>query len=339
MNKLTKSKYNIAIVGATGAVGVEMLATLEKRGFPVDQLKLLASPKSVGKTMLFQGQKIPVQALTQESFKDVDIALFSAGGDRSKEFAPAAVRAGAVVIDNSSAFRTDPSVPLVVPEVNPQDASRHQGIIANPNCTTIIMAVAVFPIHKINPIKRIEIASYQAVSGAGAMALEELKQQQNELTQGKTPQAKIFKHVIANNIFSHDSKITPNGYNQEEMKMVNETHRIFGDDGIEVNPTCVRVPIYRAHSEAIHLELRDDVNLESIFAALMEAPGVKLVDDRSNNYFPMPLDASGQGDVLVGRIRPDLSRKNHLNLFVCGDQLLKGAALNAVQIAEILTKS
>lgn len=333
---LTKSKFNIAIAGATGAVGIEMIRTLEKRKFPVAKLKLLASERSAGKKMVFHGVDVDVEILNQNSFQDVDIALFSAGGDRSKEFAPAAVLSGATVIDNSSAFRTDPKVPLVVPEVNPQDIKKHQGIIANPNCTTIIMAVAVFPIHQINPVKRIEIASYQAVSGAGAMALEELKQQQKDLLAGKPPQARIFKHVIANNIFSHDSQVLENGFNQEEMKMVFETHRIFGSDNIEVNPTCVRVPIYRAHSEALHLELSYPVELEKIMTALKNATGIQVVDDRHGNLFPMPLNASGHDDVLVGRIRTDLSRSNRLNLFVCGDQLLKGAALNAVQIAEHL---
>lgn len=339
MSMLKKNSYNIAIVGATGAVGMEMIATLEKRKFPVNKIKFLASEKSVGKKLTFQNELVAVETLGKDSFKGVDIALFSAGSDRSREFAPMAVKAGAVVIDNSSAFRTDPKVPLVVPEVNPQDIKKHQGIIANPNCTTIIMAVAVYPIHKTNPIKRIEIASYQAVSGAGATALEELKKQQKDLVEGRSPQAKIFKHIIANNIFSHDSRVMDNGYNQEELKMVFETHKIFGDNTIEVNPTCIRVPIYRAHSEALHLELTDPIDLEKVFAGLLNAPGLRVVDDRGNNHFPMPLEVSGQDEVFVGRIRPDLTRRNYLNLFVCGDQLLKGAALNAVQIAEYLARN
>lgn len=334
-----KNVYNIAIAGATGAVGTEMLEVLEKRNFPVGELRLLASKRSIGKKLFFKGKEYEVEELTKDSFKDIDIALFSAGGSRSKEFAPTAVEAGAVVIDNSSAFRMDEKTPLVVPEVNPEDAFKHNGIIANPNCTTIIMAVAVFPIHKINPIQRIDVATYQAVSGAGAVALEELKTQQKALLEEKEPKAEVFKHVIANNIFSHDSDIMDNGYNQEEMKMVNETKKIFGDEHIVVAPTCIRVPIYRAHSEALHLQLTRDVDLDAVKKVLADAEGVKIVDDAERNYYPMPLDVSGQYDVLVGRIRKDVTDAKRLNLFVCGDQLLKGAALNAVQIAELLANA
>lgn len=331
-----KSSYNVAIAGVTGAVGQEFLDVLEKRKFPINHLIPLASKNSVGKKIQFGSKEFEVQELTEDSFKDVDIALFSAGGSQSKKFAQAAVNAGAVVVDNSSAFRMDPSVPLIVPEVNPQDVKNHNGIIANPNCTTIIMAVAIFPIHQINPIKRIVVSSYQAVSGAGAKALEELKIQQADLLAGKQPQANVFKHVIANNVFSHDSDIQENGYAQEEMKMVHETRKIFHDDSIRVSPTCIRVPIYRAHSEAIHLELTNPIDLSAIQDVLKKAPGMKIVDDREKNYFPMPLDVAGKDEVLVGRIRPDLDLKNGINLFVSGDQLLKGAALNAVQIAELL---
>lgn len=331
-----KDNYHVAIVGATGAVGIEMLNVLAARNFPVGQLTLLASKSSVGKKLTFKGKDYPVNELKMECFAGVDFALFSAGGSRSKEFAPAAVKAGAVVIDNSSAFRMTPDVPLVIPEINPQDALKHKGIIANPNCTTIIMGVAVYPIHKINPVKRMVIATYQAVSGAGAKALEELKIQQRDLIDGRQPKASVFSHVIANNVFSHDSPMQDNGYNQEEMKMVHETHKIFGDASIRVTPTCIRVPIYRAHSEAIHLELTHDVDMTAVRSALAKAPGVDLVDDRSRNYFPMPLDVAGKDNVAVGRLREDTFLKNGLNLFVCGDQLLKGAALNAVQIAELL---
>jgi aspartate-semialdehyde dehydrogenase len=331
-----KSLYNVAIVGATGAVGVEFLKVLEDRKFPVGNLTLLASARSVGKKMSFKGKDYPVEELTADSFKGVDIALFSAGGSRSKEFAQAAVKAGAVVIDNSSAFRMDPNVPLVVPEINPQDALKHKGIIANPNCTTIIMGVAIYPIHQINPIKRAVVATYQAVSGAGAQALEELRIQQEDLVAGRAPKAKVLKHVIANNVFSHNSDIKENGYNEEELKMVKETHKIFHDDNIQISPTCVRVPIYRAHSEAIHLELTNPADLEAIAKVLAKAPGVTIVDDRANNHFPMPLEVTGKDNVLVGRLRGDPFLKNGVNLFVCGDQLLKGAALNAVQIAELL---
>lgn len=331
-----KDQYNVAVVGATGAVGVEMLKVLEKRAFPVGRLKLLASRRSVGKTFVFKGKDYPVEELTGSCFDDIDIAFFSAGGDRAKEFAPAAVRAGAVVIDNSSAFRMDPKVPLVVPEVNPDTVKNHNGIIANPNCTTIIMTVALSPIHKVNPIKRIVVASYQAVSGAGARAVAELKQQQRDLMEGRKPRARIFKHVIADNVFSHDSPVLETGYNLEETKMINETHKIFASDAIQVSPTCVRVPIYRVHSEAIHLELSGPADLEAIRSALKAAPGIKIVDHPESNYYPMPIDATGCDEVLVGRIRRDTALKNGLNLFVCGDQLLKGAALNAVQIAELL---
>lgn len=331
-----KAKYNVAIVGVTGAVGEEFIKTLENRKFPVDQFIPLASKNSVGKKVTFNHKEYAVQELTENSFANVDIALFSAGGAQSKAFAKIAAKAGAVVIDNSSAFRMDPAVPLVVPEVNPQDAFKHQGIIANPNCTTIIMAVAIFPIHQINPIKRIVVTSYQAVSGAGAKALEELKIQQEDLLSGKQPKAHVFKHVIANNIFSHDSTIQSNGYAEEELKMVNETRKIFGTESIQISPTCIRVPIYRAHSEAIHLDLSHAVDLKQVYAVLEKASGIKIVDDREKNYFPMPLDVTGKEEVLVGRIRQDLDLPNGLNLFVSGDQLLKGAALNAVQIAELL---
>lgn len=331
-----KSKYNVAVVGATGAVGIEFLKVLADRKFPIDQLKLLASQRSVGKRLKFAGREIAVEELTDKSFEGVDIALFSAGSTRSSEFAPVAVKAGAVVVDNSSAFRMDPKVPLVVPEINPGDVKNHKGIIANPNCTTIIMLMAVNPIHKINPVKRIDVATYQAVSGAGAQALEELKLQQEALVAGRAPKAEVLKYVIANNIFSHNSDVNENGYNAEEMKMVKETHKILHDNTIAVTPTCVRVPITRAHSEALHLELSRNADIDAIRAALVKAPGVRVVDDRKNNYFPMPLDVTGRDEVLVGRIRADLSRKNAVNLFVCGDQLLKGAALNAVQIAELL---
>jgi aspartate-semialdehyde dehydrogenase len=330
-----KDKYHVAVVGATGAVGIEMLQVLESRHFPVGQLTLLASKNSVGKKLPFKDKEYAISELKADSFTGVDFALFSAGGSRSQEFAPAAVKAGALVIDNSSAFRMDPKVPLVVPEINPKDALKHQGIIANPNCTTIIMGVAVYPIHKINPVKRMVIATYQAVSGAGAKALEELKNQQRDLLEGRQPRANLFSHVIANNVFSHDSPMQDNGYNQEEMKMVHETHKIFGDNSISVTPTCIRVPIYRAHSEAIHLELAHDVDMKAVHEALAKAPGLELVDNRTQNHFPMPLEVTGKDNVYVGRLRQDTFLKNGLNLFVCGDQLLKGAALNAVQIAEL----
>lgn len=334
-----KSKYNIAIAGATGAVGNEFISVLEKRNFPIGDLRLLASIRSVGKKMKFRGMDYPVYELRGDSFNGVDIALFSAGGNRSKEFAPAAVKAGAVVVDNSSAYRMDPEVPLVVPEINPEDIKKHKGIIANPNCTTIIALMAVWPIHRLSPVKRMVIATYQAVSGAGAKALEELKEQSREFLAGKKLTKKVFRHPIAFNLFSHDSDIGPEGYSQEELKVVQETQKILHDDSILVSPTCVRVPIFRAHAEAIHLELAGPVSVKEATEALQAMPGVKVVDDRTGNYFPMPIEVSGKDEVYVGRIRKDLGVANGLNLFVCGDQLLKGAALNAVQIAEKLIAS
>lgn len=331
-----KPHYNVAIAGATGAVGQEFLTVLNRRDFPIAELRLLASERSVGRSIEYRGKKYPVSELCYDSFAGIDIALFSAGGDRSLEFAPSAVKAGAVVVDNSSAYRMDPSVPLVVPEINPEDVKKHKGIIANPNCTTIIACMAVWPIHRINPVKRMVLVTYQAVSGAGAKAIDELEQQTREILEGKSPKPKIFRHPIAFNLFSHDSKIGEEGYTQEEMKVVQETRKIFHDDSIRISPTTVRVPIFRAHAEAIHLELSKRVDLATLQKALSAMPGVKIVDDREKNYFPMPREVSGKDEVFIGRIRRDLDLENGLNLFVCGDQLLKGAALNAVQIAELL---
>lgn len=329
-------EFNVAVVGATGAVGVEMQKTLEKRNFPVKNLKLLASARSAGKKMRVFGREYVVEELTHDSFKDVDIALFSAGGDISKEFAPSAVKAGAVVVDNSSAFRMDPNVPLVVPEVNPEDVKWHKGIIANPNCTTIIMLVAVKPLHDISPVKRIVVSTYQSASGAGAKGMSELVEQTRDVLEGKPAVPKVFAHPYAFNIFSHNTDIGANGYNTEEMKMVNETRKIMHCDGIGVCPTCVRVPVLRSHAESIVIEQEGKVTVEQALEAWSKAPGVKVVNDPTNNYFPMPSDSNEQYNVLCGRIRYDLSRDNALSFFVCGDQLLKGAALNAVQIAELL---
>lgn len=329
-------RYNIAVVGATGAVGTDMLNVLAARNFPVGELKLLASANSAGRTIDFQGKTHTVEELTHDSFAGIDFALFSAGGSRSKEFAASAVKAGALVIDNSSAFRMDPEVPLVVPEINPDAAKQHKGIIANPNCTTIIMGMGIYPIHQANPIKRVTVASYQAVSGAGAKAVEELRAQQRDILAGKTPKAEIFTHVIADNIFSHDSAMLDSGFNEEETKMIKETPKIFGEAGLEVVPTCIRVPIERAHSEAISLELTHPVtNLTEIRQLIDDFPGVQFFDKPEENTFPMPSLVTGKDDVLVGRLRVDPFRDNVLHLFVCGDQLLKGAALNAVQIAEL----
>lgn len=323
-------------MGATGAVGEEMLKILEERKFPMDKLVLLASARSVGKKYRLNGKEYVVEELKETSFKGIDIVLSSAGGSLSKKFVPFAIKEGAVVIDNTSAFRMDPKVPLVIPEINPQDIKKHKGVIANPNCSTIIMLVPIFPIHKINRIKRILVSTYQAASGAGAKAMKELEDQSREVLEGKKARKEIFPHQIAFNLFSHNSAVTENGYNEEEMKMVKETNKIFNDKKIKVVATTVRVPVFRAHSEAIYLELANKPDVAKIRKALAKAPGVKIVDEREKNYFPMPLEATGQDDVLVGRLREDISSPKGLCLFVAGDQLRKGAALNAVQIAEIL---
>jgi aspartate-semialdehyde dehydrogenase len=330
--------YRTAIMGATGAVGTEFLAILEQRNFPLASLKLLASARSAGKKLSFRGEELPVEELTDKSFKGVELVLASAGGDLSKKYAPVAVAAGAVVVDNTSAFRMDPTVPLVVPEVNPQDIARHKGIIANPNCSTIIMNVPVWPLHQVNPIRRIVVSTYQAASGAGAKAMEELKEAARAMLDGRGFTPKVLPHMAAFNVFSHNSAVGPDGYNLEETKMVKETWKIFHDPAILITATCVRVPVLRAHSEAINLEFTRPMTEQQVREILSQAPGVKVVDDRQKNYFPMPLDASGQDDVLAGRIRQDYSVPGGrgIALFVCGDQIRKGAALNAVQIAEML---
>jgi aspartate-semialdehyde dehydrogenase len=329
---------NVAIVGATGAVGHEFLTVLAERDFPIRNLKLLASARSAGKRVEYRGQANVVEELTKDSFRDVQIAFFSAGGTISKEFAPAAVAAKAVVVDNTSAFRMKEGIPLVVPEVNPEQIQRHSGLIANPNCSTIIMNVPVWPLHKANRVKRIIVSTYQAVSGAGAWGLHELEAQQRAHVAGQPIAREKFPHQIVNNLFSHNTKIAENGYNEEENKMVQETRKIFGDPRVMVAATCIRVPVPRAHSESINLEFERPMTVEQVRAILSKAPGVKVVDDRERNYFPMPMEASGQDDVLVGRIRQDISRDDGrgIELFVSGDQLRKGAATNAVQIAERL---
>ncbi|HEX8912688.1 MAG TPA: aspartate-semialdehyde dehydrogenase [Humisphaera sp.] len=329
---------NVAVVGATGAVGQEFLTVLAERNFPIKNLKLLASARSAGKTATFNGKEYLIEELTKDSFKDVQIALFSAGGSISKEFAPAAVAAGAVVVDNSSAFRMKDGVPLVVPEVNPEAIHKHNGVIANPNCSTIIMNVAVWPLHKQNRVKRAIVSTYQAVSGAGAWGLYELEAQQRAFAAGQPITKEKFPHQIFNNVFSHNSKVADNGYNEEENKMVLETRKIFNDPRIMITATCVRVPIPRAHSESINLEFERPITPDQVRAILSKAPGLKIVDDPQKNYFPMPLEASNQDLVLAGRVRQDISREDGkgIDLFVSGDQIRKGAATNAVQIAEML---
>lgn len=327
---------NVAIVGATGAVGQEMLKVLEKRAFPLTNLKLLASARSAGKKIKFKNTEITIEELTKDSFKDVDIALFSAGGGISKEFAPYAVESGAVVVDNSSAFRMDEGVPLVVPEVNPEDIKQHKGIIANPNCSTIIMVVAIYPIHKLSPIKRIIASTYQAVSGGGAAAMQECIEQTKDFLAGKTVKAEKFAHQIAFNLIPHIDVFQENDYTKEEMKMVLETQKILHEPNLKIATTTVRVPVLRSHSESILVETEKKLSIAEIKEALNKAPGVIVEDEPSKNIYPMPFFTSEQDDVSVGRIRKDLSSENGINLWVAGDQLLKGAALNAVQIAEYL---
>jgi len=329
---------NVAVVGVTGAVGQEFLTVLAERKFPIGQLRLLASGRSAGKTIEFMGTTYTVEELTHDSFKDIQIALFSAGGSISQEFAPGAVKAGAVVVDNSSAFRMKEGIPLVIPEVNPEAIAKHVGIIANPNCSTIIMNVPVWPLHRVNRVKRLVISTYQAVSGAGAWGLYELEKQQKDYALGQPVVKEKFPHQIVNNLFSHNTPVGENGYNEEEMKMVKETRKIFSDPRIMISATCIRVPVPRAHCESINIEFEKPITPEEVRRILSKAPGVKIVDNVTANHFPMPLEASHQDDVLVGRIRQDMSRDDGrgIDLFVSGDQIRKGAATNAVQIAERL---
>ncbi len=329
---------NLAIAGVTGAVGQEFLKILEQRDFPFDSLKMLASSRSAGKKIEFKGREYIVEELTKNSFDRIDIVLSSAGAARSREFAPAAVQAGAVVVDNTSAFRMDPDVPLVVPEINPEKIREHKGIIANPNCSTIIAIVPVWPLHKANPVKRMVISTYQSASGAGMKAMLELQRQAREILDGKEPTCEAFPYQIAFNVFSHNSALDVDGYNLEEVKMIKETRKIFDCPDIAVTCTCIRVPVLRAHCESINLEFTDLITPEQVRDLLSTAPGVSLIDDRENNRFPMPIDATDKDDVFVGRIRQDESIPDNrgINIWVAGDQLRKGAALNAVQIAEKL---
>ena len=335
------TSYRVAIAGATGAVGVEFLRCLEKRPFPLASLRLLASARSRGKMMTFAEREIEVEEMTKDSFAGIDIAFFSAGGSLSKEFGPIAAKAGAVVVDNSSAFRMDPAVPLVIPEINPEAIATHRGIIANPNCSTIIGIVPLWPIHRKNRIKRLIASTYQAASGAGAAAMQELAESTRAYLENRPYQNTVLPHPYAFNLFSHNSKVDPvTLYNEEETKMLKETRKIFGDPEIRISATCVRVPVLRAHSEALTFECERPITPAEVREMLCDAPGVKIVDDPVRNYFPMPRDASGQGDVLVGRIRQDTSDPtgHSISMFVAGDQLLKGAALNAVQIAEVMVE-
>lgn len=333
-------KYNVAIMGATGAVGQVMMEILAERDFPLGQLRLLASARSAGRELEYDGEKIVVEELTENSFAGIDIVLASAGGSLSKLYNPHAVAAGAVVVDNTSAYRMDREVPLVVPEINPGDLDAHRGIIANPNCSTIIMDVVVWPLYQRQRIKRIVVSTYQAVSGAGARAMEELEQQTRQVLAGQAATPRELPHQIAFNLFSHNSDIGPEGYCEEEMKMIHETHKMFHDDEVQITATTIRVPVMRAHSEAINLEFAEPFSAAEAREILAEAPGVLIVDEAEQSHFPMPIEASGRDEVLVGRIRQDISRPDGtgLDLWVSGDQLRKGAALNAVQIAEVLVE-
>lgn len=327
---------NVAILGATGAVGQEIIDLLESRQFPIKKLKLLASPRSAGSKLSFGSEQVVVEAVDDDSFTDVDLVLASAGGSTSKTWLPKAVAAGAVAIDNSSAFRMNPEVPLIVPEINPEAAVNHRGIIANPNCTTILMGMAIWPLHQVQPIRRIVVATYQSASGAGAKAMAEVKAQAKAILEERLPSTEVFPYPLAFNLFPHNSPLNEQGYCQEEMKMVNETRKIFDAPQLRISATCVRVPVLRAHSEAINLEFDEPFSVARAREILSQSPGVKIVEDWQANYFPMPIDATGKDEVLVGRIRQDISNACSLELWLCGDQIRKGAALNAVQIAELL---
>jgi aspartate-semialdehyde dehydrogenase len=328
--------YHVAIVGATGAVGIEMLRVLEKREFPVSQITLLASAKSAGKELEFRGKPVVIQELKEDSFTGVDIALFSAGASISRQYGPKAVEAGAVVVDNSSAFRMEEGVPLVVPEINGDDVKKHKGIIANPNCSTAITLMALYPLHKAFGVRRIFASTYQAVSGTGAKAIEELRTQVEALGRGERTEPSIYPYQIAFNVIPQVDQFLESGYTKEEMKMQNEARRIMHYPTFKASVTCVRVPVYRAHSVAIHAEFKKPVTLDEARHALSIAPGVRLEDDPTNSRFPTPLAIAGQDDCSVGRLRLDHGFENGLAFWVVGDQLLKGAALNAVQIAELL---
>lgn len=330
-------KYNVVVIGATGAVGQEILKVLDERNFPIGDLRLCATARSAGKTMTFRDRAIEVEETTEDSFTGMHVALF-AGGSASLSFADAAKRAGAVIIDNSSAFRMDPKVPLVVPEVNPEDVKWHNGIIANPNCSTIQMVVALKPIHDVAKIKRVVVSTYQAVSGAGIEAIDELREQTKALLAGEEHEAQVFAHQIAFNLIPHIDVFTDMDYTKEEWKMIKETQKIMNDESIKVTATTVRVPVYRSHSESINLETEKKITAEEVKELYKKAPGVVLMDDIANKVYPMPVLTSDLDDVFIGRIREDNSLPNGINLWCVADQLRKGAATNAVQIAELLVK-
>ncbi len=337
---MASKKMNVALAGATGAVGNQMIECLEESDFPVNQIKMLASSRSAGRELTFRGQTIVVEEMTEDSFAGMDIALFSAGGGTSKHFAPHAAKAGCVVVDNSSAWRMDPEVPLVVPEVNPDAVAGYtaKGIIANPNCSTIQMVVALYPIHKQYGIKRIVVSTYQAVSGTGKKAVDELFDQTRAILNFRDAQSKVYPHQIAFNCLPHIDTFDASGYTKEEIKMVNETRKIMGDDSIQVTATTVRVPVFYGHSEAVNIETEKPIDAEAVRALLVETPGGAVLDDPAENVYPLPIDAAGQDLTYVGRIRKDFSIENGINMWIVADNIRKGAATNTVQIAEILAQ-
>lgn len=329
----------VAVVGATGLVGRKMIETLEKRNFPVKEIKFLASERSRGKKLIYKGEEIPVDVLDENSFKGIEIALFSAGGSTSKKFAPIAAKDGCVVVDNSSAWRMDPEVPLVVPEVNAHEIKNHKGIIANPNCSTIQMVVVLKPIHDFAKVQRVVVSTYQAVSGAGQNAVQELLNQMQAFVEGKTIEVKVFPHQILFNCIPQipqKDAFEPNGYTNEEMKMVNETKKIMGDPSIQVSATTVRVPVISSHSESVNVQTEKKVSAEKARELLSKAPGVVLMDEPAKQIYPLATIAAGRWETFVGRIREDISHPSALDMWIVADNLLKGAAYNAVQIAEYL---
>lgn len=338
-----QKRFNVAVVGATGAVGEQILKLLEERQFPINELKLLSSARSAGKKIVFNGTEYTLEEARPESFDGIEIALFSAGGDVSKALCPAAAERGAVCIDNTSAFRMDPNTPLVVPEVNPEKIAEHNGIIANPNCSTIQMVAALKPLQDRYGVERVIVSTYQAVSGAGALAIEEMKRQSKAVLDGQAVEADILpvsslpvKHQIAFNAIPQIDKFTDNGFTYEEMKMINETKKIMGDEDIQVTATCVRIPVVYGHSESVYVELKDDYDLNEVRELLEQAPGITVVDDPAQQAYPLATDAAGKKDVFVGRLRRDLDHPRGLNMWIVSDNLLKGAAWNAVQIAEYI---
>ena len=333
---LPNRPLKVAILGSSGAVGKELLALLEERSFPVEKLTLLASHRSAGEIQSFCGTELKVEETTQDSFENVDLILASAGSSISRKWIDIIQSSGALMIDNSSAFRMDENVPLIVPEVNPSDAINHKGIISNPNCTTILLALVLSPLTRHIPIKRIVVSTYQSVSGAGAMAMEELEKLSQEVLDGIIPKSKVLPYSLAFNLFLHNSPLQSNNYCEEEMKMVNETRKILGDPDLSLTATCVRVPVFRAHSESVNIEFIKPFPIKEAYEILEAAPGVEILEDLENNRFPMPQDVTGKDPISVGRIRQDISNPNALELWLCGDQIRKGAALNAVQIAELL---